>query len=41
VHIDDGKSYDTDILDGLIPEASAFYVMDRGFFDLRRLHRLA
>ena len=41
VHIDDGKSYDTDILDVLIPEAGAFYVMDRGFFDLQRLHRLA
>src|SRR5262245_38542014 len=41
VQIDDGKSYDTDILDVLIPDAGAFYVMDRGFFDLRRLHRLA
>jgi hypothetical protein len=41
VHIDDGKSYDTDILDVLIPEAGAFYVIDRGFFDLQRLHRLA
>jgi hypothetical protein len=41
VHIDDGKSYDTDVLDVLIPEAGAFYVMDRGFFDLQRLHRLA
>jgi hypothetical protein len=29
------------ILDVLIPEAGAFYVMDRGFFDLQRLHRLA
>jgi hypothetical protein len=41
VHIDDGKSYDTDVLDVLLPEAGAFYVMDRGFFDLQRLHRLA
>ena len=41
VHIDDGKSYDTDVLDVIIPEAGAFYVMDRGFFDLQRLHRLA
>ena len=40
VHIDDGKSYDTDILDVMIPEPGAIYVMDRGFFDLVRLHRL-
>jgi len=41
VHIDDGKSYDTDILDVMIPEPGAIYVMDRGFFDLVRLYRLA
>jgi len=41
VHIDDGKSYDTDILDVMIPEPGAIYVMDRGFFDLVRLHRLS
>ena len=41
VHIDDGKSYDTDILDALIPEPGAIYVMDRGFFDLVRLYRLS
>lgn len=40
VHIDDGKSYDTDILDVMTPEPGAIYVMDRGFFDLVRLHRL-
>jgi len=40
VHIDDGKSYDTDILDVMIPEPGAIYVMDRGFFDLVRLYRL-
>jgi len=40
VHIDDGKSYDTDILDVMIPEPGAIYVMDRGFFDLIRLYRL-
>ena len=40
VHIDDGKSYDTDILDVIIPEPGAIYVMDRGFFDLVRLYRL-
>ena len=40
IHIDDGKSYDTDILDLMIPEPGAIYVMDRGFFDLIRLYRL-
>jgi hypothetical protein len=41
IHIDDGKSYDTDILDVMIPEPGAVYVMDRGFFDLVRLYRLS
>jgi hypothetical protein len=40
LHIDDGKSYDSDILDVLIPEAGAIYVMDRGYIDFARLHRL-
>lgn len=40
VHIDDGKSYDTDILDVMIPEPGAIYVMDRGYLDFLRLHRL-
>jgi hypothetical protein len=40
VHIDDGKSYDTDILDVMLPEPGAVYVMDRGIFDLVRLYRL-
>lgn len=41
IHVDDGRSYDTDLLDVLVPEAGAFYVMDRGYFDLVRLDRLA
>ena len=40
VHIDDGKSYDTDLLDVIVPEPGAVYVMDRGFVDLIRLYRL-
>ena len=40
LHIDDGKSYDSDILDVLVPEAGAIYVMDRGFVDFARLYRL-
>ena len=41
VHIDDGKSYDTDILDVIIPEPGALYVMDRGYLDFARLYGLA
>lgn len=41
IHIDDGKSFDSDILDAIQPEAGAIYVMDRGFVDFGRLNRLA
>ncbi len=40
IHIDHGRSYDTDILDVMIPEPGAIYVMDRGYLDFVRLHRL-
>ena len=40
VHISDGKLHDVNILDQLLPEAGAFYVMDRGYLDFERLHRL-
>jgi hypothetical protein len=40
LHIDDGKSYDSDILDVIVPEAGATYVMDRGSVDFARLNRL-
>ena len=30
IHISDGKMHDVNILDQLIPEAGAFYIMDRG-----------
>lgn len=40
LHIGDGKSYDSDILDLLIPEPGAIYVMDRGYVDFDRLGRL-
>ena len=39
VHISDGKLHEVNILDQLIPEAGAFYVMDRGFLDFARLYR--
>src|SRR5436190_13625690 len=40
IHISDGKMNEVRILDQLIPEAGAFYVMDRGFHDFVRLYRL-
>ncbi len=39
IHISDGKLHEVNILDELIPEPGAFYVMDRGFLDYARLHR--
>jgi transposase len=40
IHISDGKMHDVNALDLLIPEAGAFYVMDRGYVDFHRLHNL-
>jgi IS4 transposase len=40
IQISDGKLHDVNILDQLIPEAGAFYVMDRGYIDFLRLYRL-
>jgi hypothetical protein len=40
VHISDGKLHDVNVLDVLLPEPGAFYVMDRGYLDFERLHRL-
>jgi hypothetical protein len=39
IHISDGKMHEVNILDQLLPEPGAFYVMDRGFLDFERLHR--
>jgi hypothetical protein len=39
IHITDGKLHDINILDQLLPEAGAFYVMDRGYIDFQRLAR--
>lgn len=39
IHISDGKLHEVNILDQLVPEPGAFYVMDRGFLDFERLHR--
>jgi hypothetical protein len=40
IHISDGKLHDVNVLDLLIPEPGAFYVMDRGYVDFARLHHL-
>jgi Domain of unknown function (DUF4372)/Transposase DDE domain len=41
IFISDGKMHDVNILDHLVPEAGAFYVMDRGYVDFGRLAKLA
>lgn len=40
IHISDGKLHDVNVLDILIPEPGAFYVMDRGYLDFDRLYQL-
>src|ERR1700690_32886 len=40
IHISDGKLHDVNVLDLLIPEAGAFYVMDRAYLDFERLYVL-
>lgn len=37
IHISDGKLHDVNILDVLLPEPGAFYIMDRGYLDFKRL----
>src|SRR5699024_6398535 len=39
IRITDGTVYEVNVLDLLIPEAGAFYVMDRSFLDFQRLAR--
>ena len=39
ISITDGKVHDVNILDEILPEAGAFYVMDRGYVDFERLYR--
>ena len=38
IHISDGKLHDVNILDQLLPEIGAFYIMDRAYLDFSRLH---
>ena len=37
IHVTEGKMHDVSILDELLPEPGAFYVMDRGYIDFERL----
>jgi hypothetical protein len=40
IRITDGLVHDVNILDEIIPEPGAFYVMDRAYLDFSRLHTL-
>jgi hypothetical protein len=40
IHISDGKLHDVNVLDLLLPEPGAFYIMDRGYIDFDRLFQL-
>jgi IS4 transposase len=39
ISISEGKQADVRVLDELIPEPGAFYVLDRGYLDFQRLYR--
>lgn len=38
IHISDGKMHDVKILDIIVPETGAFYIMDRAYVDFKRLY---
>ncbi len=40
VHITDGEVHDVNVLEQIVPEAGAFYVMDRGYICFERLFAL-
>jgi len=40
IHITGARWHDSWVLDELTPEPGAFYVMDRGYIDFTRLHRM-
>ena len=40
IFISDGKLHDVNVLDILPTEPEAFYVMDRGYLDFKRLHAM-
>lgn len=40
IHISDGKLHDVNVLDLIVVEAGAYYIMDRGYLDFARLYAL-
>ena len=40
IHISDGKLHEVNVLDDLLIERDAFYLMDRGYLDFARLHAI-
>jgi len=40
IEITDGKVHDVNILDQIVFEAGAFYVMDKGYYDFERLYQI-
>ena len=41
IHITDGKTHEVNTLDELSIEAGAFYLLDRGYLDIKRLYAIA
>lgn len=41
IHITEGKRPDVTVLDALMMEPGAFYIMDRGYIDFRRLYTIS
>jgi transposase len=41
IHLSGGRVNDVNVLDELLPERGSIYVLDRGYIDFPRLHRLA
>jgi len=40
IHLSDARGHDVHMLDQLVPEAGAIYLMDRAYLDFERLYRL-
>jgi hypothetical protein len=40
IHISDGKLHDVNVLDIMVPQPGAYYVMDRGYVDFARLYAI-
>jgi hypothetical protein len=40
IHVSDGKLHDVNVLDIMVPQPGAYYVMDRGYVDFARLYAI-